>query len=112
MPKRTRAEIELDNIESFFDLIFNASSAMDNSSDLTAIKKKVLSDLSFKEKTKAATDFTLSEAVHMFGLKYVESPNEFQQNHEWNIERDMGKEEFPTTPCIGKIILLNHIIRD
>ena len=72
---------------------------------LTAIKKRVLSDLSFKEKTKAVTDFTLSEAIRTLGLKYVESLGEFEQNHEWDIEKDVGKEEFPTTPCISETLM-------
>ena len=109
MPKRTHAEIESDKIDLYFDLIFNASSAMDYSSDfnktLTAVKKRVLSDLSFKEETKAAMDFTLSEAICTFGLKYVESLGEFAQNHEWDIEKDVGKEEFPTTPCISETLM-------
>jgi hypothetical protein len=109
MPKRTRAEIDSDNINSVFDLFLNASSSVDYSSDpnkfLTAIKKRVLSDLLFKEETKAATDFTMSEAIHTFGLKYVEFPSEFEPDHEWDIEKDMGKEEFPTTPFFSKTLM-------
>ena len=47
----------------------------------------------------------MSEAIETFGLKYEESPNEFRQNHEWDIEKEVGKEEFPTTPCIGEILM-------
>ena len=120
MPKRTHAEMDSDNIESYFDLIFNTSNDMNCSSDfnksLTAIKKRVLSDLSFKEETQAATDFTLDEAIRTFRLKYVEFPCEFVQNHKWDIEKDMGKEEFSTTSYIGETLTLmpsclNHIIK-
>jgi hypothetical protein len=120
MPKRT-AEIDSDEIDSLFDMILNASSAVDYHSDfkeyLTALKTRVLSHLSFKEETRAATDFTLSEAIYTFGLKYVESFYEYMENHEWDIEKDVGMEEFPTTPCIGEtfmpssMILLNHSIK-
>ena len=66
---------------------------------LTTVKERLLSDLSLKEITQAATVFTLPEAIETFGLKYERSPNEFIQKHHWDIEKDMGKEEFPTTPC-------------
>lgn len=90
MPERTLAEIDSDNIESVFYLILNASSAMDypNSNEfLTVIKKRLQSDLLRKEINKAATDFTLHEAIETFGLKNVESPEEYFRNHEWDIEK-------------------------
>ena len=106
MPKRTRAEIDSDEIDSVFDLILNA---VDYSPDpkeyLTAIKKRLLSDISFKKKTIAATDFTMFEAIETFGLKYVETLDEFSRNHEWDIEKDVGKEEFQTTPCISETLM-------
>ena len=102
MPKRTRAEIE-----AVFDSIFSVSSAVDFGTDpnkyLIALKTRVLSELSKgKEKTTAAKDFTLYEAIETFGLKFEESPTEFIQNHHWDIENEVGMEEFPTTPCIGE----------
>ena len=102
MPKRTRAEIDSDEIDSVFDLILNA---VDYSPGLTAIKKRLLSDISFKKKTIAATDFTMFQAIETFGLKYVENLDEFSRNHEWDIEKDVGKEEFQTTPCIGETLI-------
>ena len=110
-----QSEIDSDKIDSLIDLILNAStSSAADYEYLTAMKKRLLlSDLSSKEEKKAATDFTLLEAIETFGLKYVESLGKFQ-NHEWDIENDVGKEEFPTTPCISETltmpILLNHIL--
>jgi hypothetical protein len=104
MPKkRTHAEIESGDIDSCFDLIFNASNAMDYgfNQSLTAIKEQILFDLSLKEETIATTDFTVPEAIHTFGLKYEES----DKNYRWDIEMDVGKEEFPTTPCIGETLM-------
>ena len=45
--------------------------------NITALK--ALSDLSLKgkEKTKGATEFTLSEAINTFGLKFEKSVSEF-----------------------------------
>ena len=107
MPKRTHAEINSDNIHSFFDLILSVSSEMDCSPDfiesLGSVKKRNLSNLLFKEKNQAATEFTLAEAVNEFGLKYEDDPREFR--HAWDIEKDMGKEEFPTTPYISETLM-------
>ena len=81
---------------------------------LTALKARVLSDLSFKgkEKTKAATEFTLSEAIDTFGVKFENSPSEFSRKHLWDIENEVGMKEFPTTACIGETLALSHIKRD
>ena len=115
MPKRTRVEKESDNNNSFFDLILNASRSVDIFSDgdsekkekLTAIKKRLISDLSnsSKEQSKATTDFTLREAIETFGLKFVRTLGKFERNHEWDIEEDVGEEEFPTTPCISETLM-------
>jgi hypothetical protein len=114
MPKRNRAEIDSDKIDSFFDLILNASGGVDISSAndsekkifLNTIKEQILSDLSeAKEKSKAATDFTLSEAIETFGLKYVQTLDKYQQDHTWDIEKDVGEVEFPITPCIGETLM-------
>ena len=110
MPKQTPAELDSDDIDWVYDLFLNASREMVYSPDstiserLAALKERVLSDLSFREETnlKAATDFTLSEAIKTFGLKYVESLVEFRRNHSWDIEKDMGREEFQTTPGFGE----------
>ena len=122
MPKRTHVEIDSDHIEYYFNLISNATAALNYSSDhfknltkdLAAIKRRVLSDLSFEEKNRDATDIKLSEAVRIFGLSYVGGGIEFRRKHQWHIEKDVGEEEFPTTPCIGEktLILLNHIKLD
>jgi hypothetical protein len=89
-------------LNSLFDLISNASTVVEYSPDpknyLSALKTRVLSDLSSKgkEKTKAATDFTLDETIDMFGLKFERSPTEFSQKHRWDIEKETGMKEFPT----------------
>ncbi|KAF8227706.1 hypothetical protein L208DRAFT_1405029, partial [Tricholoma matsutake] len=103
-------------LNSIFDLISNASTVVEYSPDpkdyLAALKTQVLSDLSSqgKEKTKTATDFTLDEAIDMFGLKFEQSPDEFSQKHHWDIEKEMGMKEFPTTPCIAP--LLNYYAKN
>ena len=117
MPKRSRADADSEVVNSIFDSIFTASSAVEFSDPnqyLTALKARVLSDLSFKgnEKTKAATEFTLSEAINTFGLKFEESLPEFRRKHLWDIENEVGMKEFPTTPCIGETLALSHIKRD
>jgi hypothetical protein len=103
--KRTHDEARSDDINSLFDLIFNAASASpEHMKYLTALKSRVLSDLSStkKEKTQAAKEFTLFEAVHMFGLKYERIPTEYSQKHLWNIDKEVEGKEFPTTACIGE----------
>ena len=76
-PKRTHAEARSEKVNSLFDLILNAASVVDPSPEhtkyLTALKSRFLSDLSSteKEKTQAAKEFTLFEAVQTFGLKYL-----------------------------------------
>jgi hypothetical protein len=102
MPKRSS-----EAIDSIFDLISNASTVVQYSGDpknyLAELKTQVLSNLSSKgEKTKAATDFTLNETIKIFGLKFDQSLNEFIQKHHWDIEKEMGVKEFPTTPSIGE----------
>ena len=111
MPKRSRAERDSEALDSIFDLISNASRVVEYSPDpknyLAALKTRVLSDLSSKgkEKNKAATDFTLDETIDMFGLKFEQSPNVFSQKHRWDIEKETGMKEFPTTPCIGETLM-------
>jgi hypothetical protein len=100
-----------------FDSIFTASSAVEFSDPkqyLTALKARVLSGLSSKgkEKTKAATEFTLSDAIDTFRLKFEKSPPEFSREHHWDIEKEAGMKEFLTTPCIGETLALSHIKRD
>ena len=118
MPKRTRAEKDSDNIDSIFDLILNASIGVDISAAsesekkdfLSTIKRRLLSDSpdSSKEQSKPATDFTLSEAIETFGLKYMRYMHNFERStrkHAWDIEKEIGEEEFPTTPCIGETFM-------
>ena len=108
MPKRTRVEMDIDNVDSMFNLLLNTCSAVDKFSDpqsfsfLAALKKQVLSDLSTKEVTKAATNFTLEGAIEMFGLKDDGTPS---QPHYWRIEEEVGEKEFPLTPCIGETLM-------
>lgn len=110
MPKRSRGERDSEVLNSLFDLISNASTVVEYSPDpknyLAALKTRVLSDLSSKgkEKTKAATDFTLDETIDMFGLKFEQSPNEFSQKHRWDVEKETGMKEFLTTPCIASLL--------
>ena len=61
---------------------------------LTVLKFRFLSDLSLieKEEHRAATDFTVYEAIQTFGLKLEES-----LKHLWDIENNVGMKEFPTT---------------
>jgi hypothetical protein len=91
-----------------FDLILPALSAVKYSPDtmkyFTALKSRVLSDLSStnQEQTRAAKDFSRSEAVEMFGLKFEDSMIIYNQRHHWPIEKEVEGKEFPTTPCIGE----------
>ena len=108
MPKRIRSELESDNINSLFDLISDTSNLVDPSLDfnenLTAIKKRLLT----KDENKAATDFTLVEAISTFGLKYVQTPKQYY-HHDWDIEKDVGTEEIQMTPCIGETLMSSCI---
>ena len=71
-----------------------------------SVEEQILSDLSeAKEKSKAATDFTLPEAIETFGLKYVQTLDKYQRDHAWDIEKDVGEVEFPITPCIGETLM-------
>jgi hypothetical protein len=104
MPKRTHAEARSEEVNSVFDLILNTANVVDPSPEhmkyLTALKSRVLSDLSSTKKD--AKEFTLPEAVQTFGLKYQRTLNIYSQKHLWYIEKEVGKKEFPTTACIGE----------
>jgi hypothetical protein len=109
MPKRTRADTDAEEeVNSFFDSIFDAASAVDISLDsLSALKTRVLSNRlsKGKEQRKAATDFSMNDAIEIFGLKYEEIPLKFSKKYRWDIENEEGMEEFPITPCIGETLM-------
>jgi hypothetical protein len=104
-PKRTYIEADLN---SYFDLLLHAVSVVKYSPDrmkyFNALKSQVLFDMSstLKEETRAATDFSLSQAVQTFGLKF----QEYNQRHLWSIDKEVEGKEFSTTPGIGETYIL------
>lgn len=106
-PKRTRTEADLNW---FFDLMLGAVNAVKPCSDpvelITSLRSQVLSNLSSaqKEKTKAARDFSMDEAIKEFGLKYQRL-----LKYHWDIEKEVEGKEFPTTPCIREPPLSKHM---
>jgi hypothetical protein len=106
-PKRTRTEADVNWL---FDLMLGAANVVKPCSDpielITSLRSQVLSNLSStqKEKTKAAGDFSMDEAIKEFGLKYQRL-----LKHHWDIEKEVEGKEFPTTPCIREPPLLKHM---
>jgi len=91
-----------------FDLILPALSVVEYSVDtmqyFTALKSQVLFQpvIHKPRRDRAAKDFSQSEAVETFGLKFQKSLVIYHQRHYWSIEEELEGKEFPTTPCIGE----------
>lgn len=111
MPKRSRADSDLEAINRVFETLFDIANTSKSTSDTTLtlsilkkLKHQALSAAAEEEEfiRKAAKEFTLDEAVQTFGLKYRSNLRE-SAKHQWKIEVLPDVTTFQPSACLGKV---------
>ena len=108
MPKRSRADPDVEAISSVFERLFDIANASKLNDDvnlnfLKNLKHQALSAAAAEEASerRAAKDFPLNETVKAFGLSYKAGLRQ-SAKHRWEIEASPDLTTFTPSACIGK----------
>ena len=107
MPKRSRADSDLEAINRVFEKLFDIVNTSKPTSYATLsilkkLKHQALSTAAEEEEfiRKAAREFTLDEAIQTFSLKYRSNLRE-STKHQWKIEVLPDVTTFQPSACLG-----------